>query len=30
MANRKPQPGDSGIVLALGPGFGAEMLLLEW
>ena len=25
-----PSPGDSGLVLALGPGFAAEMLLLSW
>lgn len=30
LANRHPRAGDTGLVLALGPGFGAEMLLLEW
>lgn len=30
IANRSPKPGDRGLVLALGPGFGAEMLVLEW
>jgi alkylresorcinol/alkylpyrone synthase len=24
------QPGDKGLLLAFGPGFGAEFLLLEW
>jgi predicted naringenin-chalcone synthase len=24
------RPGDAGVLLAFGPGFGAEMLLLEW
>jgi alkylresorcinol/alkylpyrone synthase len=26
----RAQSGDRGLVLALGPGFGAELLLLEW
>lgn len=26
----RPQAGDTGLVLALGPGFGAELLVLEW
>ena len=30
MASGRPQPGDSGLMLALGPGFGAEMLVLAW
>ena len=27
---RKPQPGDFGIMLALGPGLAVEGALLEW
>lgn len=27
---RNPRPGDRGFVAAMGPGFAAEMLLLEW
>lgn len=30
IASGRPKPGDSGLVLALGPGFGAEMLVLAW
>ena len=30
MASGLPKPGDTGLMLALGPGFGAEMLVLEW
>lgn len=30
LASGRPVAGDTGLVLALGPGFGAEMLLLEW
>jgi len=26
----RPQPGERGFMTALGPGFAAEMLLLEW
>jgi len=25
-----PQPGDYGVLLALGPGFAAEAALLRW
>ncbi len=25
-----PQPGDYGLLLAVGPGFAAEMVLLHW
>jgi len=25
-----PQPGDCGLMVAFGPGFGAEMILLRW
>jgi alkylresorcinol/alkylpyrone synthase len=27
---RKPKPGEKGFMAAMGPGFAAEMLLLEW
>jgi alkylresorcinol/alkylpyrone synthase len=30
MASGRPKPGDLGLMLALGPGFGAEMLVLAW
>ena len=30
MASGRPKPGDRGLMLALGPGFGAEMLVLAW
>src|SRR5690606_33018899 len=30
MASGRPEPGDRGLVLALGPGVGAEMLVLGW
>lgn len=30
IASGRPSPGDTGLVLALGPGFGAEMITLEW
>ncbi len=30
MASGRPKPGDRGLMLALGPGFGAEMLVLQW
>jgi len=30
MASGRPRAGDSGLMLALGPGFGAEMLVLAW
>jgi alkylresorcinol/alkylpyrone synthase len=30
MASGRPKPGDTGLMLALGPGFGAEMLVLGW
>ena len=29
LGRRRPRPGERALVLALGPGFGAEMLLLE-
>jgi alkylresorcinol/alkylpyrone synthase len=28
--SRAPEPGDHGLMVAMGPGFCAEMLLLEW
>jgi alkylresorcinol/alkylpyrone synthase len=30
MTNRRPAPGTRSILAAMGPGFCAEMLLLEW
>lgn len=30
IASGTPRAGDTALVLALGPGFGAEMLVLEW
>jgi alkylresorcinol/alkylpyrone synthase len=30
IASGRPRPGDTGLMLALGPGFGAEMLVLAW
>ena len=30
MANHRPEPGSLGLMLALGPGFCSEMVLLQW
>jgi alkylresorcinol/alkylpyrone synthase len=30
IANRPPSPGSLGVLLAMGPGFCSEMLLLQW
>lgn len=30
MANHRPDPGSLGVLLALGPGFCSELVLLEW
>jgi alkylresorcinol/alkylpyrone synthase len=30
MANRRPKPGSLGMLLAMGPGFCSELVLLEW
>jgi alkylresorcinol/alkylpyrone synthase len=30
LARRKPAPGSYGLLMAFGPGFTAEMLLLQW
>jgi len=30
LATRRPTPGTPGVLLALGPGFCAELVLLEW
>jgi alkylresorcinol/alkylpyrone synthase len=27
---RKPAPGERGLLMAMGPGFCSEMVLLEW
>jgi alkylresorcinol/alkylpyrone synthase len=28
--NRRPQPGTLGVLMAMGPGFCSEMILLQW
>ena len=30
MAHHRPEPGSLGMLLALGPGFCSELVLLEW
>ncbi|MGB5999104.1 MAG: 3-oxoacyl-[acyl-carrier-protein] synthase III C-terminal domain-containing protein, partial [Thermoanaerobaculia bacterium] len=30
MASRRPAPGSPGMLLAMGPGFCSELVLLEW
>ncbi len=30
LGNAKPEPGTYGVLLAMGPGFCAEMILLQW
>lgn len=30
MTNHRPEPGSLGLVLALGPGFCSELVLLQW
>jgi alkylresorcinol/alkylpyrone synthase len=30
MSNGKPRVGETGVMLALGPGFACEMLVLQW
>jgi alkylresorcinol/alkylpyrone synthase len=30
LEQRQPQPGDRGLMIALGPGFAAEGALLQW
>lgn len=30
LASGRPEPGDLGLMMALGPGFAAEMLTLSW
>ena len=30
VASGRPAPGDTGLLMALGPGFAAEMLALSW
>ncbi|HVJ18904.1 MAG TPA: 3-oxoacyl-[acyl-carrier-protein] synthase III C-terminal domain-containing protein [Polyangiaceae bacterium] len=30
LADRAPQPGSPGLLLAMGPGFAAELVLLQW
>ena len=26
----RPEPGDKGLLMAVGPGFACEMVLLQW
>ncbi len=30
MASRRPEPGTAGLILAMGPGFCSELVLVEW
>ncbi len=30
LASREPRPGEKGVLLAMGPGFCSELVLLEW
>jgi alkylresorcinol/alkylpyrone synthase len=30
MKHRRPRPGDYGLLLAMGPGFCSELVLLQW
>lgn len=30
MRNRRPEPGDLGLLAAMGPGFCSELVLLQW
>ena len=30
LANRRPEPGALGLMLAMGPGFCSELVLLRW
>ena len=30
LASGEPRPGDHGLLVAMGPGFCAEMVLLRW
>jgi alkylresorcinol/alkylpyrone synthase len=30
MMNQRPAPGTHGVLLAMGPGFCSEMLLVRW
>ena len=30
MRRRRPEPGTAGILLAMGPGFCSELVLLDW
>jgi alkylresorcinol/alkylpyrone synthase len=30
MRSRRPEPGSLGMMLAMGPGFCSELVLLEW
>ena len=30
VASRKPTARDTGLMVALGPGFACEMLILQW
>lgn len=30
LSSRRPQPGETGVMVAMGPGFSAELVLLQW
>lgn len=30
LSSRRPQPGETGVMVAMGPGFSAELVLLRW
>jgi len=30
LAQQRPSPGTYGLILAMGPAFGAEAVLLQW
>jgi alkylresorcinol/alkylpyrone synthase len=30
MAERRPEPGAPGVILAMGPGFCSEMMIVRW
>jgi alkylresorcinol/alkylpyrone synthase len=30
MLNRRPRPGTYGLIVAMGPGFSSELILVRW
>jgi alkylresorcinol/alkylpyrone synthase len=30
LAERQPEPGSYGLMMAMGPAFGVELVLLQW